>query len=173
MNTKWDILTKQPLILLLMMVAIGSFHGLEANAKKVKMTTMTYDIRCGGTATQGYYLVEVTVYVKKPKQIDSPLLRRCAVHGVLFKGFSGGRGCSSQRPLAGSASVEQEHEAYFFDFFQDGGGYATYASLVDGSTRTIKEGKRYKVTALLSVSKELLRQDLEKAGVIRGLNSGF
>ena len=42
-----------------------------------------------------------------------------------------------------------------------------------GSMEAMKVGKEYKVSATVSVNVKLLRQHLEKAGVIRGLASGF
>ena len=160
-------------VLLLLVMLVGGFHCMDVNAKKKKKEPIEYDIRCGGSGSQGYYLVEVSAYTDDSSQIGSSLVCRCAIHGVLFKGFTGTQGCTAQRPLAGNAYVEQQHPDFFTTFFQDGGGYATYASIVEGTIKTVKEEKRYKVTALVSVAKEQLRQDLEKTGIIKGLGSGF
>jgi sRNA-binding protein len=43
---------------------------------------------------------------------------------------------------------------------------------VDAADR-IKVGKEYKIGVIVSVMKDELRKDLEAAGVIRGLASGF
>jgi len=45
--------------------------------------------------------------------------------------------------------------------------------MVAGSMKTQKVGNQFKVNALVTVSKDRLRTDLEKAGIIKGLNSGF
>ena len=37
----------------------------------------------------------------------------------------------------------------------------------------IKVGKEYKIGLIVSVRKDALRKDLEQAGIIKGLNSGF
>jgi hypothetical protein len=37
----------------------------------------------------------------------------------------------------------------------------------------IKIGKEYKIGVIVSVQKDYLRKDLEAAGVIKGLSSGF
>jgi len=159
-------------LLFLVFCVMGCTCLSEIHAKKDN-ESLEYSLRCGGSGSQGYYIVEVTAYASKSSQINQSLVCRSAVHGVLFKGFSGSNGCVSQRPLAGSALVEQQHQEFFGPFFQDGGSYSSYASMVDGSLRTQKEGKKYKVTATVSVAKEQLRKDLEKAGVIKGLNNGF
>lgn len=159
-------------LFILVFCLLGCSMLSEMQAKK-DAESLVYSIQCGGSGTQGYYIVEVTAYANKTSQINQDLVCRCAVHGVLFKGFSGSNGCTSQRPLAGSPMIEQQHQEFFEPFFQEGGGYSSYASMVGGSLKTQKEGKRYKVTATISVAKEQLRKDLEKAGVIKGLNSGF
>lgn len=134
--------------------------------------SMRYDIECAGTGAEGTYLIKVWAYSKKNK-VETNILKKFAVHGVIFKGFSGERGCTSQKPLAGSPGVEQEKADFFKPFFSDNGDYLKYATIVSGSTETIKLGKEYKVGVTVTVSKDLLRKDLEAAGVIRGLSSGF
>ncbi|MEG1729214.1 MAG: hypothetical protein RR280_06705 [Bacteroidaceae bacterium] len=140
---------------------------------KENAKTLQYDIVCGGSASQGYYLVTVSTFFKKSSDIEYDQLRMCAVHGVLFKGFSGSNGCTSQKPLARRASVEQEKADYFKAFFGDGKVYNTYATVIDGSIRTERIDKLYKVTATINIAKDLLYTDLTKAGIIKGLSSGF
>lgn len=125
-----------------------------AVAKDVAPEQLTYDIKCGGNGTQGYYIVEVSAYVNKKNQIGQEIVRKCAVHGVLFKGFNGGQGCNSQRPVVGNAMLESQKSEFFKPFFEDGGGYANYTSMVSGSIQTQKVGKQYKVTAVVSVAKD-------------------
>jgi deoxyribose-phosphate aldolase len=79
---------------------------------------------------------------------------------------------TSQKPLAGNASVEQQHIDYFKLFFTDG-TFKRYATLQDGSIQLEKVGKMYKISGIVLVSKEQLRSDLEKEGIVKGLNSGF
>lgn len=126
-----------------------------------------YEIECAGTGVQGTYLVEVTSY---GKTVDAALaqMKKDAVHGVLFSGLSGQ---CVQKPLAGSAEVENEHKDFFDNFFSTSGDYSKY--VVEEKNMNIiakKVGKReYKVTKVISVKKDLLRRDLEKAGVIKAL----
>ena len=101
------------------------------------------------------------------------LCRKNAVHGVIFKGYGGGQGCVSQRPLAPTPGVETQYEEYFKSFFADGGEFQKYASILGGTTEVTKVGGEYKVGVTVSVRKDDLRKALEAAGVIRSLNSGF
>ena len=146
---------------------------VSVNAKEpVKAKPLTYEIQCAGSGAQGYYLVEVSTYVDKANQISEDVVMKCAVHGVLFRGFTGTQGCTSQRPLTGSAMQEQQHSEFYESFFQNR-NYVNYASFVSGSMKTTRVGKQFKVSGTVSVAKDQLRHDLEKSGMIRGLSSGF
>ena len=126
-----------------------------------------YEITCAGTGVQGTYLVEVTSY---GKTVDAALaqMKKDAVHGVLFKGISGK---CTQKPLAGRAEVENENKSFFDKFFSASGDYEKYVIDDQNTNMTVtKVGKReYKVTKVISVKKDMLRKDLEKAGIIKAL----
>lgn len=47
---------------------------------------LKYEIEGEGVGAQGTYLVKVTVIQKKSK-LDADVIKKCAVHGVLFKDF--------------------------------------------------------------------------------------
>ncbi len=152
----------------------------QSRAKKKAMRDMEafrYEIECVGIGVEGTYLIKVWTYSKKPK-VAIEQSKKNAVHGVIFKGFAGGgRGCTSQKPLASSPSVEDEHSDFFDNFFADGEDYMKYVSLSnDGSIDTddrLKVGKEYKIGVVVSVMKDQLRKDLEKAGIIKALDAGF
>ena len=126
----------------------------------------------GTTAAQGTYNVRTTV-VTKNKKISDVLIAKCAVHGVLFKGFANEQARQHQKPLAGSPMVEKEHADFFEAFFQDNGCYMSYAQMVSSSRSVVKAGKEYKVSAIVTVAKEQLRKDLEAQKILKGLSSGF
>ncbi len=131
-----------------------------------------YQLQGAGTGNQGTYLVTVSVLGKK-KNINDDLLARCAVHGVLFKGFLEPAMRKTMKPLAGSASVEGQHADYFEHFFEQGGAAANYVTFVNSSRKIVKSGKQHKISVTVSIAKDQLRKDLQDAGVIRGLNSAF
>ena len=138
---------------------------------KEKYSPLQYEVGCAGSATQGYCLVKVRTVVDK-KQIGDAILRRCAVHGVIFRGYGPGQGCTSQPPLA-PMQAEQLHQDFFRMFFSPGGDSEVYATLVEGSMQTSRQGKQYVVTGVVSVAKDHLRKDLELAGIVQKLSSGF
>lgn len=127
---------------------------------------LCYDIKCAGTGQQGFYLIEVTAYADKKNQVNMDLVKKCAVHGVIFSGFSGEQGCKPQKAML-NATKEQQHADFFNAFFKN--DYLRFASAVDPSLSTMKVGKRYAVTATIQVAKDELRNMLEEAGILRKL----
>lgn len=125
-----------------------------------------YEISCAGVGVQGTYLVEVTSYGKTVADALAQM-KKDALHGVLFQGITGK---CYQRPLAGKPEVEQESAAFFKNFFSENGTYKQYVVDDPSVTMTsVKMGKQYRVTKVLSVKKDLLRKYLEKEGVIKAL----
>ncbi len=141
----------------------------SADAKPFPMED--YTLEGSGTGVQGTYLVTTSITAKKNNVTDEQLLR-CAVHGVLFRGFTSAANRQKQRPLAGSADVETQQAAFFSDFFSSG-AFKNYGQVVPDTRTIVRVGKEYRVTATVSVSKEQLRKDLQQKGVIKGLGSRF
>lgn len=131
---------------------------------------LQYDIEAAGSGTQGTYLVRVWVYSKSGKVSDADI-KKAAVHGVTFRGFAAGEGSPAQRPIAPSPTVETQHADYFGAFFK--GPHEQFANIVTGSYRRTKLSKGYKSGAVVQVQKDALRHELEEAGIVRGLSSGF
>lgn len=137
-----------------------------------------YEIECVGTGNEGNYLIKVWSFSKRP-HVAAEQAKKNAVHGVIFKGVpAGDRGCVSQPALARDSNLEQEKAEFFEDFFTEGGKYQKFVNLTTNGAIAqgdrMKIGRReYKIGIIVSVNKALLRKDLEDAGVVRGLSSGF
>ncbi len=163
---------KKVLVLILSLgIAMASFAGSKDKANK-DTENFRYELECAGNAVQGNYLVKVWSYSRKPA-VAMEQCKKNAVHGVIFKGFTGANGCVSQRALASNPGVETEFEDYFDSFFSDGGEYLKYVQLTSGSKEVIKLKREYKVGVTVTVQKDQLRKALEHAGVIKSLSSGF
>lgn len=131
-----------------------------------------YDIECAGVANEGFYLVKVSSFAKKQPDAVKQAVKN-AVHGVLFKGVAGKiGGCPSQRPIINDRTTETTEVDFFKNFFSDNGDYLKYASCI-GTPESIKIGREYKVSSVVSVHKDQLRKDLEQLGFVRSLSSGF
>ena len=75
--------------ILFVFICIGAYAGDDL---------LKYEIEGEGVGVQGTYLVKVTVIQKKSK-LDIDVIKKCAVHGVLFKGFSSQTSRTRQKPL--------------------------------------------------------------------------
>ncbi len=159
------------LSLLVVALCMPVWAGAKKKADK-DTNQFRYEIECAGNAIQGTYLVKVWTYSRKAAVAENQC-RKNAVHGVIFKGYGGGQGCVSQRPMANTPGVETQYSEYFNRFFADGGEFQKYASIMPGTTETVKVGKEYKVGVVVSIRKDDLRRALEAVGIIKGLNNGF
>lgn len=135
-----------------------------------------YELEVEQQGTQGTYLIKVWSYAKKPETAIEQA-KKNAVHGIIFRGFPERNRVPGQKPLAQGSNVEQEHETFFNDFFDDGGKYLKFVTLANngaiGSEDRIKIGKEYKIGVVISVDVNALRKDLEDAGIIKKLGGQF
>ena len=141
--------------------------SLEIHAQQ---TPPSYDITCGGQGKAGTYLVKVTAQVKNTEE-GMETLKRCAVHGVMFRGFTGEAvGCTTQKPLIRDPQTEQTQEAFFTHFFNEN-TYRNYVSPVEASFVSSKlKRKLYEVAALFIVDKERLLHYLEENDIVKGFS---
>lgn len=152
--------------------------SLDAQKRKAERDTKSwrYEIEAVATGTQGHYLIKVWSYSRNP-QVAMEQAKKNAVHGIVFKGFQGKQGVPGQKALCSNPNIENERSDYFDNFFADGGNYMRFINLSgDGSIRAedrIKVGKEYKIGVIVSVNVAGLRKELEDAGIIKGLGSGF
>ena len=164
-------------ILIFLIICCSVVMYAQAKKKANKDTEYwRYEIDCVSTGASGSYLIKVWSYSKNPT-VAIEQAKKNAVHGIIFKGFTGhGAGCT-QKPLTNNPNLEQENEIFFKDFFADGGKYMKYVTMsTDGSINAedrLKIGKEYKIGVIISVSKDFLRKDLEEAGIIKSLDAIF
>ena len=128
-----------------------------------------YDITGAGSGTEGTILVKVYVYAKSVKDED---LKRAAVHGVVFRGCTGNQS-GARQPAMAPATAEADNAAFCEAFFSTNGLCQNYATIVAGSYDRVKTQKGYKSGAILQINKASLRKELEKAGIVKTLTSGF
>lgn len=146
-----------------------------AIAKEKEGLIPSYTILGSGAQGTGK-VIEVTILTKKQDKVDFDMLKKAAVHGLLFRGYANNNGqlggATNTPPVMGSPTAEEQHAEFFTPFFQDG-RYASYVQHIDGSRRVIKSGKEYKVSCKVIVQEGTLRQDLMNAGVLKGLRGGW
>lgn len=128
-----------------------------------------YDIIGAGSGSEGTLLVKVYVYAKKVSDED---LKRAAIHGVVFRGCVGNQS-GARQPAMAPASSEADYATFCEEFFAVNGPCQSYAAIVNGSYDQVKTAKGYKFGAIVQVDKTALRKELERAGLVRSLSSGF
>ena len=152
---------------LLSLMVMLLFVTLGAMSKGDKMPQ--YDITGAGSGTEGTVLVKVYVYDKKVSDQD---LKRAAVHGLVFRGCAG-NASGARQPAMASPTAETDNASFCEAFFAADGQCQNFATVVSGSYDRVKTKKGYKHGAILQIDKTSLRKELEKAGVVRSLSSGF
>ncbi len=163
----------------ILLIVLTSFSlSISAQNKKADKDTRNwvYEIEPVSVGAQGSYLIKVWSYSKKPI-VALEQAKKNAVHGIIFKGFTGIQGVPGQRPLTNNPNLEVEQAEFFKNFFAEGGKYMKFVNITnDGSVAAedrLKIGKEYKIGVVVSVNVAGLRKDLEDAGMVRGLSSGF
>lgn len=163
-------------VLLSVILLMSVFAIAQKRKANADTNNWRYEIEAVGVGSQGSYLIKVWSYSKKPV-VAIEQAKKNAVHGIIFKGYVGAGRVSGQKPLSSNPNIEVEHADFFKEFFADGGKYMKYVNITnDGSVAAedrLKIGKEYKIGVIVSVNVAELRKDLENAGIIRGLNSGF
>lgn len=160
-------------------IALGLMFCANAQSrKKANKDTETwrYEIEVVQNGTQGTYLIKVWSYSTNP-EIAIEQSKKNAVHGIIFKGYTGTQTIDGQKPLTDNVNLEVEKADFFKPFFADGGKYMKFVSTSnDGAVAAedrMKIGKEYKIGVIVTVNKSALLKDLENAGIIKSLNSGF
>lgn len=153
-----------------LLIAIISLCSTTFQAREPEQPT--FSIEGVGTATQGTYLVKVSLVTKNRNVSDRELVS-AAVRGVLFRGFSDPTSRVTQKPLAGSAANEAQHAQFYSEFFGKNGTASEYGSVLSGSRTVVKAEGKYKVSATVSIQKETLLKYLQDAGIVKSLNSIF
>ena len=141
---------------------------------KNKKTEYRYEVVPVAVGAQGTYLIKVFSYAKNKKSALE-LVKPNAIHAVLFSGFTGGNGISTQRPLV-KAEVKAANEEFFDKFFANK-EYERFVNLSADATvkpgDMIKVGKLYKIGFTVSINKDGLREYLESQGILKSLGSMF
>ena len=140
------------------------FFACSLNAAAKEKDFWDYEVACAGYSAD-YDILEVTVVVSKKKDITDAVAKQCALHAVMLKGYQGNSGYSSQPPII--TNLKDEDLPYVNDLLLK--RYTKYAQGIGVSLGVIRMKKGYKVTTTVKVAKNLLRKDLENAGIIKKL----
>lgn len=150
------------------------------NAQQRKADNQTaqwrYEIQPAvGQAAQGSALVRVWTYSKNATVATNQASKN-AVHGIIFKGFpsaNDGTRIVGREPIIADPAVEEANAAYFEKFFENGGAYQRYVSLMNNGApdQVMKVGKEYKIAVTVVVLVDQLRKRLEDDGIIKSADA--
>lgn len=134
------------------------------------------DLRGTGVVGDGKVVsVKVWSFSEKPEVAQAQAYKN-AVHGVIFKGIPMSGRVPGLNPICPDLSVEMKNADYFRAFFAAGGPYMRFCSNSGKGINTMPlkiDKKTYKVGVNVIVNVEGIRQELERAGVIKKLGGGF
>lgn len=155
-----------------LLVAIA-FLPVFAGKKADKQTLVwRYEVQdLGKVAKDGKSVIfKIWSYDKKEK-VAIMQAGKNAVHAVIFKQIG------YNPALAGTESIETEHEAFFKEFFSDGGEYMRFVQLANNGAVApadkIKLAKEYKIGIRVTVNRADLRKYLEEKGILTAMNAIF
>lgn len=138
-------------------------------------TSGNYEVITLGVGTDGTKIFKIYVTEKNVNRAIA-LAKKAAVEVCIFRGLPSA-GTVSGTPALCSSSDEDRHAAFFEEFFTPGGQYLRYVNITsDGfipDEDKIKVKGGYKVGLTVQIMYDNLRKDLQNAGVVRSLGSGF
>lgn len=158
-------------IIIIITIVLYSFSSIYTSSQD----PWKYEIEAINTGVSGTYLVKVWVYLKK-SDVDYDLVKKMAIHGVIFKGVSGNDLFPPQAPLSNDPNVEENQKEFFNVFFSDNGDYSMFINSSSDQVAPgdrMKIGREFKIGVVLSVKKDALRSHLENSGIISKLSEGF
>ncbi len=160
-------------IFVLLAMAIVMPTTLFAQKKKANKETMEWRYETedlGVTGQQGTCVFKIWTYNKK-ETVAINQAPKNAVHAVLFKGYG------KNRPLVKDDATMKSNEAFFEEFFKDGGDFQRFVQLSSNGKIApgdkIQVGKELKIGLRVIVRKDELRKYMEEKGIIKAMNSMF
>ena len=160
---------------LLLPLAAGLFAQTAAKTKADHDTQQwRYELQPAvGQAPQGCAIVRVWSYSKNAN-VATAQAGKNAVHGIIFTGYApstDSKRLPGRHPMIETPGTEEKFATYFEKFFEDGGSYQRYVSLMGNGVpdQVVKIGKEYKVGLVVTVMADELRQRLESDGVMQGV----
>ena len=164
-------------ILLSVLVLIFAGNNDVYAQKDRQPEPLKYEIYSDGVGAQGTYLIRVYLFTRNVRKVNDPDLKKAAVHGVLFRGFTSlEKGGVSQKPLISDPTAETQHSKYFKEFFSNEGRFMNFATIIPSSYEVVKGGTKafkYKICVTAQVHKDALRKEMETNGIIKSLSNVF
>jgi hypothetical protein len=143
----------------------------SCNVNKSISGFLSEDVDCLGVEMDGTQTL-IAVGLGKNRYDAIEQAKKNAVSYVLFNGSRGAsRGCY-EKPMILELNSRNKHEAYFNNFFRDGGDYLNFIDMDDEkrklriNRRRVKGRLQVKVSTTVRVNYYKLQQQLKKDSII-------
>lgn len=163
------------IVLLSPAVVMAQQHKQKTKKADAETVEWKYELAPVAVGAQGNVIVKVWSYSANPN-VAAEQAKKNAVHGVIFKGVPSAVNIPGKKPLVIEPEARSTYATdYFNDFFAQGGDYMRFVTLSGSGEQDVSkvDRRRYKVGVVVVVSYDNLRKELERAGIVKGLNSGF
>lgn len=161
-------------VILLMGTASCASAQVDQKLKKLdgaRWFAGAYEVSCDRTGSEGTVIFTVSS-TEKNEAAALREARRNAVRAVVFRGIRTER--CAEDPMMRPDAFTEAADAYFDTFFKEGGQYLAYVEYAgDEVEAKVKVGKQVKVSSTVIVQRNRLRQDLERAGIIKSMGDIF
>lgn len=133
-----------------------------------------YEVETVGVGTEGTKALKVWAFDKTVEKAME-LAEKCAVAACIFRGLPASEFATATPALC--ENPDPKWDAYFSEFFSDGGDYVNYINLttdgVPSGQDRLKAKNGYKVGVYVQVLYDRLRKKLEADGVIKKMTDWF
>lgn len=96
--------------------------------------------------------------------------RKNAVNDVIFKGVNVPNNSALSRPLVYEVNAREKYDAFFNDFFKDGGDFTKFIIYEDKRARTNEKswsGTQMKISTTVTVERSKLKTYLKEQNIIK------
>ena len=158
------------------MLIMALFMASCSSSKKTVTNVKQYSVETMGVGNDGTYLIKVSDYFRSnDERVYLDGLKRDAVHCVIYQGVPAGNGSMKQPALLNADTRIEGNEQALNEFFEQK-MYLNFINSVVNSSREItkvEESKDYKISVVISVAKDDLRQYLIDNNIIKPLDYIF
>ena len=148
----------------------------SCSSTKIISDDRQYYVEAMGVGNDGTYVIKVTDFFRTvDEEVYLDGLKKDAVHCVIYNGIPAGNGSMRQPALMTGDTRLEGCEQLLNDFFQQK-QYLLFVNAIVNSSKTIskiKGSKNYKISVIMSVAKDDLRQYLIDRNIIKPLNYIF
>lgn len=163
---------KTIIFITLISIELLIFSSCSISKQNMIAGNYTYKTECLGIKGDGSQTLKA--WGAGRKRFDAfAQARKNALSDVIFKGISDGKSECEVRPLVTEVNAHEKYEKYFNKFFQEGGEYQNFISMLDEQwenklMRERKEGiGTVTYSAVVIVKRALLKEKLIADGIIK------